>query len=264
MNPRPLPQRYAKKWEQWPTLDQLRDQNKELKLHQLRDVLKKVACYRCPDGSVHYVPEQVTAALLKMPPDADELDDQADEDSDDLDSDLTPPKTYDVLMLFRECMRMLADARRERRDTVVVMETPLKTGLDLVEKMVGVMVGRLEAYDKIWDRMMATTERLMSHQAERELEVQRERDKQELRKKTLGLASEYVPTLLQQLGPSAEAALALKAFGSLEPEMVDSLLGSGALQPEQQELFGRLRDVLAKQRPPQQQAHDNGNSHAPS
>jgi hypothetical protein len=264
--PKTLPKKYEKVWGEWPTLDQLRAQNPEFKEHQLRATLKGVPCYRCQDSSVRYLPEAVSSVLLSLP--GDESDDDT---GSPLDESLSPPKAYDVLMLFRECMRMLADQRTQTKEAAKVhneaikaMEKPMEMGLGLLQDMIGVMSGRLKHYDETWDRLMSGTESLMLAQSERELQIVKAKDKQELRKQTLELAAGYVPTLLSHLSKPAEdvASQALKAMSSLEPEMLDTLLGGEILEPHQREHFARLRDMLKAQRPPNGQANQQTQNHS--
>jgi hypothetical protein len=258
VTPKSLPKKFAAKWQQFPTLDQVRDRYKHVKLHELRKLIRDVTCYRCPDSSVRYDPDMVVEALLDAPegPESDEADDGDDSPLEPIAS----PKTLDALMLFRESMKIVADLRR----TTQTQEQPLKLGLELLEKVVARLEKRLDHYDGIHDRMLLVTENLISAQAQRELEEQKQRDRQELRKQTLGVAAGYLPTIVEGLkqGSSPEAALALKAFASLEPEMVDSLLKSGVLEGEQVPLFTELRDLLRKKNPPREQQAEQNNSHA--
>jgi hypothetical protein len=264
MTPKSLPKKYDKAWGDWPTLDVLRSQNPDLKQHQIRALLKPVICYRCPDSSVRYLPESVGEALLTLPGDDD---DDEPSSGDPLDAIVDLPKAYDVLILMRECMRMLGDARKHGNDTYKVMadtikamERPMSMGLDLTLKMTEVMGTRLAHYDDIWDRMMKTTEGLITDTAQREIEAMREKGKQELKQQTLGLAASYLPTLLQGLGTSpqlpapekpvdAKALLALRAVESLEPEMIDSLMTDAIMEPHQIEHFARLRVALYGPKP---------------
>lgn len=244
MTPKSLPKKYEKKWGQFPTLDGVREKYKHVKLHEIRRLLRDVQCYRCPDSSVRYDPDMVVEAMLDAPPAND-----VDEDFEDTDesSPLEPianPKSLDALLLFREAMKIVADLRR----TTTTQEQPMKLGLELVDKMVARLEKRLDHYDGIHDRLLKVTEDLISAQAQRELDAQKQKDMQELRKQALGTVGGYLPTLVENFKPSAEAALALKAFSSLEPEMVDTLLNSGALEAEQLSMFTQLRDALQKKR----------------
>lgn len=258
MTPKSLPKKFEKKWGNFPTLDGVREKYKHVKLHEIRRLLRDVPCYRCPDSSVRYDPDQVVEAMLDAPEGP-----ESDEDVDTDESPLEPianAKSIDALLLFREAMKIVADLRR----TTQSQEQPMKLGLDLLEKVVARLEKRLDHYDGIHDRLLQVTENMISAQAERELQQQKQKDMQELRKQTLGAVSGYLPTLVENFKPSAEAALALKAFSSLEPEMVDTLLNAGALEGEQLSLFTQLRDLLRKKRAerPQPNNDEQSSNHA--
>ncbi|MET0410228.1 MAG: hypothetical protein ABW217_02980 [Polyangiaceae bacterium] len=245
MEAKPLPKKFVAVWKDWPTFDAIRDENKELKAHELRKHLRSVPCYRCEDKSVRYNPEHVRAVLLEVPEDPENDNDGR---SDDLDADLSAPRALDSMLLVRELSRQLGDSRREKRDIITVMEQPLKMFMEALSKLHDRLDKRLDHYEGIHDRMLAVVESLMSEEHTRKLDAAKLEQTKVFREQTMGVAQRYLPKLLEQFKPNMVASMALQAFASLEPELVDQILAGGVLTDEQAALFTKLRTTLAEQR----------------
>lgn len=277
MTPKPLPKKYEKSWRKWPSFDDLRGQYPELKVHQLRGLLGSVPCFRCPDQTARYIAEDAAKALLNAPvqPAAAaapatpppptpptpssrrrrrERDDEDDDDDRD-DIELAEPKVYDAMILFRQCLVLCNDMRQTQVDLANSMQEPLKLGLQLVREQTEMMVARLKHLESVSDRMTTVTESLLSEQAGRELAKLREESAVKLRGKAFEIAAGYVPTIVENFKPTAQATAALEAVSTLEPEVLDAIVDSDEATESQRAAWTKLRDVLrsGRRQPPQQQ-----------
>ena len=276
MQPRPLPKKFEKVWQKWPTFDDLRTQNAELKVHQIRDALKDVPCYRCPDQSARYMPDRAAdhLAKLKLEPVATPGEDDDEDDDDEESSPLDPiaePKGYDALLLFRQAMLIVGDVRKSLGDladsmtkAIGQMTKPMELGLQLVREQNQMMSERLRHYEGVSDRMQLVTEQLLSEQQQREIAMMREKGHQEARKKIFEGAQAYLPKIVDRFKPVGEAAAALDALRTLEPEVLDAIVDGAEMTPEQRAAWTKIRDMFRASRPPQQNANSDGSNHASS
>lgn len=261
MKPQPLPKKFEKVWHQWPTFDELRAQNPEVKVHKLRASLASVPCFRCPDQSARYEADAVARTMLNLEDEEDD-DDEATEGLE-----LAEPKIYDAMVLFRESMRTIADLRKGMAEQSTMMLEPLRLGLDLVNKQTATMAVRLQDYEKMFDRMHQVTENLMSQQADRDLAAKQAENTREMQKATFSLVKQYAPTIVRQLKPVAAANAALQAVETLAPDVFSSIIDDPDTSPDTREKWTRLRDALGTppanaDEPPQQQQPDQSAGHA--
>lgn len=274
MQPRPLPKKFEKVWLKWPTFDDLRTQNGELKVHQIRDALRDVPCYRCPDQSARYMPDRAAdhLARLKLEPVSAAAGDEDDDDGDSSPLDeLAEPKTYDGLVLFRQGMLIVSDLRKSLGDladsmtkAIGQMTKPMELGLQLVREQNQMMSERLKHYEGVSDRMQQVCESLLSEQQAREIALMREKAAAETRKKIFEGAQQYLPTLVERFRPVSEATAALEAVRTLEPEVLDAIVEGADMTPEQKTAWTKIRDVLRTKQPPHEHANSDGTNHAPS
>lgn len=276
MQPKPLPKKFEKAWQKWPSFDDLRAQNPQVKQHQLRTALQAVPCYRCPDQSARYLPERAKTAILSirteatLPGTAPELDDDDDQDDDGI--ELAEPKIYDAMVLFRQALLISDDLRKGLGDlaesmtkAIDSMTKPMALGLDLVREQTTMMSDRLKHYEAVSDRMQQVTESLISEQQAREIAAIREKSTQEMKKKTLDVAAQYLPTIVENFKPTAAASAALRAIKTLEPEVLDAIVDGAEMTEEQKQAWTLLRDVVrSKHQPPHQHPSHDGNSHTQS
>ena len=214
MKPKPLPARLRKKrLADMPTLEEIRDAHPTLKVYQLRDMLRDVTCYRCPDGSVRYVTDEAAEALSKPPPTAAEREDDEDEDEDeDLEDEELTPRTraqaYNAMM--NEQLKASAEQRRATTELLKVYESgframiePMKMGCSMLVDAVKELREVNKGHNDRWDKVLLMTESLASNQHERDLERQREQAKSEFRK-GLGVAViEQLPGVISKLQTKA-------------------------------------------------------------
>lgn len=259
MKPAPLPEGAA--WHEWPRLEMLQAESGQ-SISKLRVRLAAVPCYRCPDKSVRYEPGAARAALY----DRDDLDDDEDDGAMpviDAEQLSTNSGVFAVLaMLIREQMRATAETRKERQDTIRVMQGPLETGLKLLEQVTGVQAKRLEHLEGVWDRMIEASEAMIAAQHQRALEDKKAEDSAAMRKHAVQLIDKHGPMLMSKWQLTREAQMALQFLGSLDPKIVDVVSGTGILTPEQQTMLMQLRDSLAKRQPPAEQSKAEPDNHA--
>lgn len=266
MKPKKLPRRLEGVWPEWPTLDTLHERDKTIKLHVLRAMLQPVPCYRCEDNSVRYDPEIAELALTGRLPGQD--DDAGEDDREsDLTGELQGNRLDGVMVLCRELGRMVTDARREKNEHIKVMETPMRIGVSMMEQAMAVMAKRLEHYDEMWDEMIATAERLQSHDADRQLAATQAERSHEARRDVFAFAKSQLPALISNVKQTAEAKAALDLLRSIPEELVDGLLAEDAAEgpslftADQKRLL-RLARGGTRQKPPQQQSNDQSANHA--
>lgn len=260
MKAKKLPASLGDKWRTWPTLDELHERNRAHKLHAVRALLAPVPCYRCEDNSVRYDPELAELAI------AGRLDVESDEDEPSLGADLSTElgsgKLIDAMMLFRELARMVGDARREKNETIKAMETPLKTGVAMMERAMELMAKRLEHYDEMWDGLVLTSERLASQQADRDVATLKQSQSVEMRKDVFGLVKDQFPRMMQNFQLAIEGRTALELVRSFEGPIIDTMLEHDVFTAEQKAMIARLRQP-AKQAPQKPEAQQSEN-HGPS
>jgi hypothetical protein len=260
MKPQPLPEEATKDraWESWPKLETLHAET-GLSIATLRRKLAAVLCCRCPDKSVRYEPDAARAAVY-------DFDDDDDQDDDDpIASGELSTKADVYQLLARELLRSQREERKERAELVRVMQTPMDRCNELCEKLFALLMSRNSHLEGLWDRMVLAVEGMASTQAEREIAKGKAEHTKVMREKTFGLVEHQLPTLLNRWQLTSKATLALNFIASLDPLMIDGVIGSGALDPEQVATLTKLRDVLAAERrttekAKEQQGAKNGES----
>lgn len=258
MKPGTLPEGAA--WHEWPRLELLQVES-GVSISKLRVKLAGVPCYRCPDKSVRYEPGAARSALY------DREDDDEDDDDDgtgiSAEGLSTNGGAFAVLaMLIREQMRATAETRKERQDTIRVMQAPLELGLKMIEAATATSSKRLEHLESVWDRMIETSEAMIAAQHSRAMLDQKQADTSAMRKNGLALLDKHGPMLMNKWQLTREAQMALQFLGSLDPKIVDVVAATGVLTPEQTELLARLRASFAKHQPPAEQPTAESESHA--
>jgi hypothetical protein len=257
MKPGTLPEGAA--WHEWPRLELLQVES-GVSISKLRIKLAGVPCYRCPDKSVRYEPGAARAALYDQEDDEDEDDEGTGINAESLS---TNTGAFAVLaMLIREQMRATAETRKERQDTIRVMQAPLELAVRMIETGNSVQAKRLEHLENVWDRMIETSEAMIAAQHSRAMADQKHADTAAMRKNGLALLDKHGPMLMSKWQLTKEAQMALQFLGSLDPKIVDVVAATGVLSAEQTELLARLRESLAKRQPPAEQQPAESESHA--
>jgi hypothetical protein len=247
-------------WRDWPVLEVLQAES-GLSIGKLRSRLASVPCYRCTDKSVRYEPAAARQAIA----DRDEDDDDDEIGGIDGETLSTNSGAFAIVaMLLREQMRMNAETRKERQDTIRVMQGPLDTGLKLMEQVVLTQGKRLEHLEGLWDRMVKATEEMLSALHVRELEKKKAEDSLAMRRQAIGLLDKHGPMLWEKWSLTREAQTALEFLASLDPAIVDTVASAGVLSDEQVEVLTKLRAGLAKRQRPQQQAAQQAQGHSPT
>jgi hypothetical protein len=241
MKPQPLPDEALKEraWERWPKLETLHAET-GLSIATLRRKLAAVLCCRCPDKSVRYEPDAARAAVFDFD---DEDDDQ--EDDDPLAGAELSSKGDVYQLLCRELMRSLREERKDRGELVRTMQVPMDRCNDLSEKLTGLLMARNSHLEGLWDRMVLAVEGMASNQAEREINKGKVEHTKKMREQTFALVQSQLPTLLNRWQLTSEATLALNFLASLDPLVVEGVISSGVLDPEQLATLTKLRDSLA-------------------
>ena len=237
MKPRILPKSLGDKWQTWPTLEELCDRHKGEKLHAVRAMLAPVPCCRCKDNTVRYAPDLAEAALSG----ALSLDDDEEEGDNEIGDEIRSGKMVDVMLVLRELGRGLADARKEKNDTIKAMESPLKIGVAMMTEAMDVLVKRCAHYEAIHDEMIAQRERAASLENERLMSVKKLEQTQEMRRNMFGLLREQVPAMVSQFQSATEGKVALALVRSFEGPVIDAMLEHDVFTPEQQQMIAKLR-----------------------
>jgi hypothetical protein len=238
-------------WRDWPVLEVLQAES-GISVGKLRSRLASVPCYRCTDKSVRYEPAAARQAIA----DRDDVEDDDDATEIDAATLSTNSGVFSILaMLLREQMKMSAETRKERQDTIRVMQGPLETGLKLMESVVLTQGKRLEHLEGLWDRMVNATEAMLTQLHTRELERKRSEDSMQMRRQALGMLDKHGPMLWEKWSVTRDAQLAIEFLSSLDPVLVETVAAAGVLTPEQAETLAKLRASLDSRRKPPQHQH---------
>lgn len=247
MKPTPLPE--GNQWAEWPTLEVLQTES-GLKVSALRARLAPLPCYRCPDKSVRYEPEASRRAVYAdASPARSSFEDDEDDDTGDAGAG-DDKQPANMAQLFFLALRMLADQRRESATTIRAMQEPLQAGLSLIREAMGTQAARLAHLEGVWDRMISVSEEMLATQSNRASSERTAEHTRALRQKTFELVKEQLPTLLNKWNLTTRAGLALEFLGSMDPAVLDMVVGSGVLTPEQMTTLERLRASLPKKPAP--------------
>ena len=260
MTPRPMPRR-QKGWQEWPTLDQLRERHPEIKLHALRAKLRSVACYKCDDNTVRYRPQDADAALAGESPGVDDTDESGDDSQlfDTLSSLPTPA----VVLVLREFRKMADDRDRAHReliksmgDTIKTMAEPLRLGIELTNQHTTRADDRLLKHEESHDKLVRTHDDLITHQQQRQLEAEREQQITRFRDEGMSFLKEHAGTAIAKWQLNQQATAALGFLRRLDPSVVQMAVRQGWVQPAELDLLRQVRDdlsdVTSEQQPQQQ------------
>jgi hypothetical protein len=236
-------------FEQAPTLEALL-QRSGFKIAKLREKLRDVPRFKCPDNTVRYDDAAATAAL----------DGGADFDSAELDDGavsepFSPDPVQAALQVMNRTLSLLSVVVRERgeivklcNETIRTMGEPMKLGQDLVREGVAVMLGRLKHYDEMWDGMVLLVEDLQSTRDGRARAAEQQLERSTFRRETFDLAKKYVPEAISKFQLTLEAQLAVDLLRGLAPEYVEPIIDLGVLSPELVVKARRLVELMKQRR----------------
>jgi hypothetical protein len=257
MRARPMPANA--KWAEWPTLDSLLKAYPDIKLRELRRLLRAVPCYKAEDNTTRYRPEEAEAALrlADVEPDDDDDDDQGD-GGQRADADApSDHKAFDeavatlpapvLLVVLREQRRWFSDAAQAMRDalrtmgeTIRLQAEPLRMGIQMNKEGAERNAAELAKHRKDYARMIDTTDDLMSERVDRELKEARARQSLQHRTEMIAFFKEHAGSALQKWQLTAQGTAALGFLRSLDPVVVMMARAQGFITDEQ---MGQLRTV---------------------
>lgn len=235
VKPISFPESDARDWQSWPKLETLHAES-GLTVAQLRKLLAQVPCYRCKDNSVRYEPEPARDAVFGF--------EEEDEPTETEEVDGLGDKGDVYQLLCRELLRALREERKDRSELVRSMTIPLERGMQLIDKTISTQATRLEHLEDLWDRMVKTSEEMLSAHGERERADNQAKHSQQMKQQTFNLVKEQLPTLLNKWALTAEATMALEFLASLDPKIVDAVIATGVLDQAQEAMLKKLRDAL--------------------
>lgn len=273
MRPRPMPPN-AKNWKEWPTLESLIKSYPDIKLTTLRALLRRVPCYKADDNTVRYRPKEAELALRAADLEPEDDDDASDTDErprapedgswrvdpstdekaffDSIQS-LPPPV---LLMLIRDQRRSFEDSARAMREamrtmgeTIRLMAEPLRMGIQLDKEAAERNATELVKHQRTYDRMVTTTEDLLSERVDRELKADREKQTQQFRSDAMDLAKTHGADVLRKWGLTAEATAALGFLRSLDPAVIMLARAQGFVTDEQMAQLRKVRTDLPADAP---------------
>jgi hypothetical protein len=245
--PVPLPSwPKGKPYKEAPTFEALHKRS-GIKVAKLRELLRDVAKFKCPDNTVRYDEAAATAAIDGTTPDL-----SSDETAEGLPVEPLPSDPVQAsLQLMNRTLALLGTVVRERgeivklcNETIKTMGEPMKLGQELVRENQQLMRERLGKYDDQQLEMFALIEELHSRKDERARDVVRDAERTKLRGETMALAKQYLPTALDRFQLTMEAKLALELLGAVDPDLLagvaDQLLPK-EMQPKVPALVAMLR-----------------------
>jgi hypothetical protein len=266
MRPRPMPANA--KWADWPTLESLIKSYPDIKLTTLRALLRRVPCYKADDNTVRYRPKEAELALRGA-----ELDEDEDEDASDTDDRRAPePPPVDgdraffdsiqslpapvLLMLIRDQRRSFEDGARATREamrtmgeTIRLMAEPLRMGIQLSKEAAERNASELAKHQRTYDRMVTTTEDLLSERVDRELKTDREKQTQKFRSDAMDLAKTHGVEVLRKWGLTAEGTAALGFLRSLDVTVIELARQQGFITDDQMDQLRKVRHDLSDREP---------------
>lgn len=232
-------------------------------------------CWACPDSSVRIPTEQLEAALGEKKPDAapDAAAAPPIAKSDrtrverarlkELMSDAELELDDPIVGMFRECRLMLKEERSHTRETLKEEREHFRELLDKAnetnEKQLKLLVDPIghatklmqETSKRLADRVTYLEERQDSVIAEREMmadfrqvrdvELEQVRGREKRRSEVLALLKREIgPVLLSKLGGDSLAGF----VANVRPELIDLLIASKLLTPEQEQRLTRIVETL--------------------
>jgi hypothetical protein len=257
MRPRPMPAKA--KWEDWPTLESLIKSYPDIKLTTLRALLRSVPCYKADDNTVRYKPREAEAALSAAELEPEDIDDQ--DDAGDAPREPEPDAAFFksieslpapvLLMLIRDQRRSFEDGARATREamrtmgeTIRLMAEPLRMGIQLNKEAAERNGSELLKHQRTYDRMVSTTEDLLSERVDRELKADREKQVQKFRADAMDLAKQHGGEVLRKWGLTAKAAAAVEFLSSLDPTVIMLARAQGFVTDEQMAQLRKVRSDL--------------------
>jgi hypothetical protein len=269
MRPRPMPSKA--KWSEWPTLDSLIKTYPDVKLTTLRALLRGVPCYKADDNTVRYRPRDAEAALRAAELDPDDIDDGDDGDDTPPEPDRHEKALADaieslpapvLLVLIRDQRRSFEDAARATREamrtmgeTIRVMAEPLRMGIQLNKEAAERNAAELEKHQKTYDRMVTTTEDLLSERVDRELKQEREKQSQKFRADGMDLLKTHGLEALRKWALTAEGTAAVNFLRSVDSTVISMARAHGYITDEQMDQLRKVRNDL----PPDDGGAEPGN-----
>jgi hypothetical protein len=254
MRPRTKPPS-VKDWADWPTLDTLRINHPSIKLHALRALLRDVRCYKGDDNTVRYRPDEAEAALRGETDAAD--DDEANDEAND-DRDRSFVETIEglpapaLVLVLREFRKLFTDnsaatqsTLRAIGETVKLMAEPLKLGIELTKQNADRTQSELSTHREQHDRMVKTTDELLTHQVERELKQQSSEQTLKFRTDAMDFAKEHGAKVLDKWTLTQQGTAALKFLRGLDPTLIDIARQQGYVSDEQLEQLKKVRGDVA-------------------
>lgn len=271
--PRTLPK--GTPYEHLPSFEVLQ-QRSGLKVAKLRQVLKDVTKYKCPDNTVRYDDTAATAALEAAgEPYADELEDAAAAAV----SEPTPTDPVQAaLQVMNRAMSLLTVVVRERGDIVKIccdviktMGEPQKLGQQMAQENVSILQKEVESYrGQHLDLLRLVTE-LHDTKDDRERQARADAERSKFRHETFDMAKRYVPRAIDKFELTAEAGLAVELLRGLDPDALGPIV-EHALPSELHAKAGKLISILRARRAaarahasseqPEEKGGDNGSGQA--
>lgn len=208
-------------------------------------------CYACPDETVR-IP---TAALEEAFGVADEKEPPRERARarasvvSDADLELDDP----VVGMFRECRIMLKEEREHSRQQLAardatnleqlkLLTAPVSKSVELLQQTAERLAERVKFLETREDAMMREREEMAEFRHVRDLEISRQAAADRRRGETIEVLRKEWPTIV-----NAWASGSLRGFvQQTKPELVDLLIKSGQLTPQQQAQLMAVLEAMAK------------------
>lgn len=211
-------------WHELPTFDTLLGLSR-LKVSLLRLKLADVPCWKCVDNTVRY---DCDAAELAI---AESVDAKAEN------GDITAMGLLDKQIQINE------RSAKQQVELLKAMSEPLRMGMEMWLKAWERQEKRLGNLEGNIDRMYAVIESGLTSEHERELAMKKHDASVELRGKTFNLLKEQGPKIIDKWAMTTKARVAVELIDSLDPDVVDSILATDILEPDQMEKLRQLRKL---------------------
>lgn len=251
MRPKPMPA--GANWQDWPTFESLLRDNPQHTQASLRARLRPLPSFKAEDNTTRYRPEDVEAALDEP------IDD--DDDTSDGEPSASAERAFEkaiatlpapvLLLVIRDQRRAYNDSVAAMRaatatlgDTIKAMAEPLKQGIALQKDAAERSATELQSYRDMHDRMVTTTEALLSEHAARERQRDNAAQSAQMRSEGWALLKERGLEILNKWSLTAEGTAAIGVLRGLDLNVLSKARLHGFISDDQWAAMRKVRPDL--------------------
>ena len=154
---------------------------------------------------------------------------------------VAPAAGIDVASAFKEFAFAAKNSAMHAEKLLSLVTVPSERLLDKLSGELAAARARIVYLEERMDAAVAAREALLSQQADRDIQAQSAKAALDRKERIVRIAESRLPAVIDRfLGGGAKAATAMRLLDSLEPAVLEALLSSGILTPEQADLIREL------------------------